>query len=77
VTSNPCAHVQGGETYSSSDICSSVRRLLRDGDPVLAGADHSLVPNPLERALIQRLLHFCSGEISRESHNRHNVILDS
>ena len=59
-------------------VFGSKQALEHDGDLVLAVIDHSSVPNPLERALIQRLLRlFCSGRywISRRSHNRHNVIL--
>jgi len=68
-----------GDTYISSNTSSEMTRLLRDGLLVLAGADHNLATNPFERALIQRLSHFAPGtdRVSRQSHNRHNVILDS
>lgn len=67
-----------GYTYSGSGTSSEVTRFLRSGDLVLEGTDRSLVPNLLERALIPGPLTLCSGrQISRLSHNRHNVILDS
>lgn len=66
-------------TYSSSEACSEVSRHLRDGDPILAGPDRQLAPQS-SRARTDpaplTLLHW-TDLVSRQSHNRHNVRLDS